>query len=771
MRSGSDNVIVDSFKIKYKPLSVFYRTLVILILVMIIPMVMAVSIISRSVISAIEQQSYTSNINLLQKTSKVVDTIMLHTDQVLQQVCNDPDIIHMVVAPEDNGMEMYGDTIAALRKIQLLNEYIHSVYLYRAYDDLIISSDGEVSTGDEFFDIGWRIPFRQIFVGTRQMKRRTIQEPSETANCITLIRNIPYSSWSKIGGIIVNLDADKLYDLIALSHDDPGEIFVLDRDGDFLLKRKSINESFNRYLAFNSLMKFNTGYQAVYSGDEEKLIAYISSTLNYWRYVYVVPLIELQRAVKSISLLMYVVMIVYIFFALGVSFLVSNGLYRPVKKLLNTLQIGELGTMPGTGNEFDLIDTAYKDVINRNVVMKEDFKKIEPFIREHFFLDLIKKQIFAPGEIQQKMDILNVSFEYRNFIAVIAEVDDYKSYIQSVDEQDVKVQMAYLIDLLNDLVASYYSGLCFGLTENKVVIIFNLNQRSLSAMIQQEMYDFVMETNKRISHEFPFSLTFGIGEIHVDVENIWRSFHEAEKALNHKLFVGRNQTIFFSDIAEEINGIRYHFYEKNIALMNLLSTGTIEGVNSIIDEIMEMPSTTLMSYTDFLREIGTMLHLFTGFLVKRGIPVDKVFDGRKSPFAELEGMETIDDIRIWVKGICAKAAEEVCRGRDTKVDKYSSMMVEFIKDNFHDDITLYDLSVHVGLSTAYTSKIFKDTVGSNFTEYVSTLRIDEAKQLLSENKLSIKEIAYKVGFNSIYTFLRTFKKFENISPGQYRSIL
>jgi two-component system response regulator YesN len=94
-----------------------------------------------------------------------------------------------------------------------------------------------------------------------------------------------------------------------------------------------------------------------------------------------------------------------------------------------------------------------------------------------------------------------------------------------------------------------------------------------------------------------------------------------------------------------------------------------------------------------------------------------------------------------------------------------------IKNNFHDGFySLNSAAVNLGLSPTYLSKIFKNHLGKNFTEYLSEMRIDEAKQMLQNTDIDITRIAELGGFNSPNYFCKVFKSFTGLSPSAYRQI-
>jgi AraC-like DNA-binding protein/ligand-binding sensor protein len=96
---------------------------------------------------------------------------------------------------------------------------------------------------------------------------------------------------------------------------------------------------------------------------------------------------------------------------------------------------------------------------------------------------------------------------------------------------------------------------------------------------------------------------------------------------------------------------------------------------------------------------------------------------------------------------------------------------EFIKANQGEDISLGDVAKSVNTSTFYFCKMFKKATGLNFTDYLSRIRIEKAKNLLLNPNLRISEIAYEVGFQSLTHFNRVFRKLAGQSPTEYRQKL
>ncbi len=92
----------------------------------------------------------------------------------------------------------------------------------------------------------------------------------------------------------------------------------------------------------------------------------------------------------------------------------------------------------------------------------------------------------------------------------------------------------------------------------------------------------------------------------------------------------------------------------------------------------------------------------------------------------------------------------------------------FIKNNFRRDLSLEEAALSVGISPYYFSKLFKEETGTNFTEYLTGLRIEEAKRLLLNPKFSIKQVCLDSGYSDPNYFSRIFKKWTGLTPSEFR---
>ena len=95
--------------------------------------------------------------------------------------------------------------------------------------------------------------------------------------------------------------------------------------------------------------------------------------------------------------------------------------------------------------------------------------------------------------------------------------------------------------------------------------------------------------------------------------------------------------------------------------------------------------------------------------------------------------------------------------------------IEYIKENFYQNIKVSEISKIVNFSEYYFIKTFKNYTGTTPHEYLSNYRITTAKLLLSTTDLTVTDIAVKVGFSDANGFIKSFKKIMGTTPLKYRN--
>jgi AraC-like DNA-binding protein len=135
-------------------------------------------------------------------------------------------------------------------------------------------------------------------------------------------------------------------------------------------------------------------------------------------------------------------------------------------------------------------------------------------------------------------------------------------------------------------------------------------------------------------------------------------------------------------------------------------------------------------------------------------------------------MKKLPNYEFITKASFQELLYEIFQNIKNNNDNYSASLkvnkvIEYMRLNINNKITLTELSQLVRLSPAYLSKVFKEITGYSVIEFFNKIKIDKAKELIIDGDKKIKEVAKILGFTDEFYFSRLFKKIEGISPLEF----
>lgn len=109
--------------------------------------------------------------------------------------------------------------------------------------------------------------------------------------------------------------------------------------------------------------------------------------------------------------------------------------------------------------------------------------------------------------------------------------------------------------------------------------------------------------------------------------------------------------------------------------------------------------------------------------------------------------------------------------KDIRSDSTDALqaILGFVNNNYTEPLRRGDIAKALGYNESYISHIFSDTLKTTLTDYITAMRINDARKLLTDTHQSIGEIAFSLGFGSIRSFNRAFLQKLQVSPSAYRA--
>ncbi len=114
--------------------------------------------------------------------------------------------------------------------------------------------------------------------------------------------------------------------------------------------------------------------------------------------------------------------------------------------------------------------------------------------------------------------------------------------------------------------------------------------------------------------------------------------------------------------------------------------------------------------------------------------------------------------------------EDIAFSQSFTAQHYKKVL-DYVADHFEETIALEDLAAQASLSTFHFARLFKETIGKSPHNFVMEYRVEQARKMLQQPDIPLIDIAIECGFSDQPHFSRLFKRFEGMTPKQYRQSL
>ena len=165
-----------------------------------------------------------------------------------------------------------------------------------------------------------------------------------------------------------------------------------------------------------------------------------------------------------------------------------------------------------------------------------------------------------------------------------------------------------------------------------------------------------------------------------------------------------------------------------------------------------------------------LLILISRTAIKNGADCDKCLMLSHDYLQTIPELKTMEELSLWLSTVMNEFMDNLFDFMNNKHSSVLSSALQYIQSNFHEKITLEHMSQLCFLSPSYFSRLFKQETGVSFTTFLTQIRIEKSKNLLSYTNDKLSNIALSVGFEDQSYFTKVFKKHVGVSPYKYREL-
>lgn len=575
--------------------------------------------------------------------------------------------------------------------------------------------------------------------------------------------------------ILINIDEKYIQRTIqSINGSSPDFItFVMDKNGlilshtnpDFFMQNISDLEYVKKILKDSK----SQGSLIQNIDSEKKLVTYVKSNTLNWYFVSVKPYTQLIHNIYQLRNIILAIAFFLVIIGILVSTLLTRNIYNPINSLMEKVHlIGEGGnTRMYKCDEFNLISEVIKKSQEDTKLMHSSISNFSNLIKQNYILNILKgglSRIIAPEEI-----IMNIEKQIEGpyFCAILFKIDNFNFFKCSNKQEDQSLLRFAICNIAQELLEKHFKTDSVITEEDEVVILAQLQEESIS----DDVFLTLADIQDTINRYFKFSLSIGIGDIVPYKEEISLSYKSCVEYIKYRLFYGYECIIDSQKIINRIGnfGVYPHNIEKK--LIDAIQLSNCRLVQKYTKEfVTEISSVTYYQAINYSNRL--ILSVLKQFESTMGLLVKDI----KTSFDAINGIsssETILDLSGQINDFCIQICE-LLNEKNTKLntlkyEKITADVKEFVLNNYNDPgLSLEKAADIVGLSSGYLGKLFKSITNTAFSDYLNSVRLEKAKELLLYTSEPASKICEKVGIYNITYFSTLFKKTYGMTPSNYR---
>ncbi len=218
-------------------------------------------------------------------------------------------------------------------------------------------------------------------------------------------------------------------------------------------------------------------------------------------------------------------------------------------------------------------------------------------------------------------------------------------------------------------------------------------------------------------------------------------------------------------------GTEWHYpLESERELMGKVKIGDRTGAKEILNSILGTILFKTIGDLGILKaRLLELLSILSRSAVEGGVDIDVMLEKNLTYVNKVMRINNQEDLCAWISTALNEFIELVYSSQDALKVSQIRPAINYIDANYNKPITLADVAKASHLSVSRLAHIFKEEMGITIIDYLTSVRIERAKQLLLATDQNCTEICFEVGYNNQSYFTRTFKGLVGMTPRQFKA--
>lgn len=689
-----------------------------------------------SEIAAVSEDVAKSNRSKLEHSVQLLDKNIELLETLAGQGVSASEILRLI-SHEETNQENILSVNEGVKRFSAIFNHQSSGLMYKAY--LYYNNSRSALFNESYYQ-------EKFFVGYLKEWNMSYEEWQENlvseeidrlsyvycGDALHLVMPMNVKSGKNSGTLVIMLDSSRIEEYFSFANEyGDCELYIKDANGRLLFTTSDTKTE-------PALTKSNK-------------VLYAVSDNRGWEYFLVLP----RNIIADRLMLLYMGAIVGMLITILVGIRLS--MHQAVKFGKPIDNLFEIVGNEDKSNNLDYLGEIVSNTLKSNQELQEELEQSKPLFQKVFFHDLITLDVTNNRELTYLAENAGIKVKGRYRIAAVRLFKNNDFY--DADEQtlyDVRVIITSMQRFMEEHIS-------------ESLLFYQRNYLSLLMVFEEEklekMQHGIEVTWKWLRDTFSTESSWGISSVCDDVMNLWRYCEEAELACSH---CEANQFLVEYSAALE-NQEDYYFPEiAQEKLINGMKASNLEGITNVLQILkkenfvnrhLNRKNLIKLNFkvVEILAEFEQQTPEIIDYIMKLNALVQT-----KEEFSAQSYFATIEQA-------CGILCRNVKKEKGIQRKQLIDDIQEYIEENYaNPDLGLATISIAFKISEGYISMLFKEQTEINFAEYVESIRMNKACKLLKESNKNIGEIAELVGYNSLHSFRRAFKRVYHVNPKDFR---
>lgn len=434
------------------------------------------------------------------------------------------------------------------------------------------------------------------------------------------------------------------------------------------------------------------------------------------------------------------------------------------------LGISDFLLKPVNAEEIKKVAERLQDKIVKEKSREREYEQLKhrmdasmPYVREKVLYELLQGDLNM-NEIEEKLSYFTIELNPESVRFQIAVIEaGHAGGERIVSQKDRMMLNIQCVDIVRKVFRDDdYVNVFFDYI-GKIIILSNNDEIDMTECCE------VIKT--QVINKYKCNISIGIGNRVQGIENISRSYREADDALHYKVVIGKNQVVNYKDINFS-NDEWLAIPNKNEKLSFNLKAGLKEKALELLENILPESVYSRESTIERIRlEAFDILLTCQHVLLELNINASDMWMNHTKPYEDVSGIDNLPELKKYLSDMVSSVIEKINRTNEKKTNKKIEQIKEYINHNIQQpDLSLSGIAKEFFISPSHLSRLFKQETAQTIVEYITKVRIDKAVKLLKDTDLKVYQIGEQVGINDPHYFSIIFKKNTGSSVNDFRKL-